>query len=93
MLVVRVELWPGRDPRVLRQIEALTIERVGRTPGGRYRYEVRMNGRRVIVRHRAPDRAIHLVAVAIRALEKAGAIPESSSASEGASFPAGSDGP
>lgn len=71
MLVVRVELWPGGDSRVLRQIAATTIVNVGRTRGAKHHYEVRSLGLLAEVRHLQSDGALKLVERSIAALERA----------------------
>jgi hypothetical protein len=71
MIVVRVELWPGGDPRPLHQIAILAIVNVGRERRGFHAYEARAEGRMVRLRHRQSDGPLILVAKAIRALGKA----------------------
>lgn len=68
MIVVRVELWPGGDPRPLRQIAILGIVNVGPAAGGRHAYEVRSDGRITRLSHDRADGALALVARAIDAL-------------------------
>lgn len=68
MIVVRVELWPGGDPRPLRQIAILGIVNVGPEPDGRQAYEARFEGRITRLSHQRADGALVLVARAIEAL-------------------------
>lgn len=68
MIVVRVELWPGGDPRPLRQIAILGIVNVGLEPDGRHAYEARFDGRITRLSHDRADGALALVARAIDAL-------------------------
>lgn len=68
MIIVRVELWPGGDPRTLRQIELLSIVNVGHDGLGRHSYEARHDGRIVSLSHDRADGALALVARAIEAL-------------------------
>lgn len=68
MMVVRVELWPGGDPRPLRQIAILGIVNVGPEADGRHAYEARFEGRITRLSHRQADGALTLVARAIAAL-------------------------
>lgn len=68
MLVVRVEIWPGGDSRVLRQIDVLTIVNVGLAEHGEHAYEARRGDGLANIRHRQSDGALALVARAIDAL-------------------------
>lgn len=68
MIVVRVELWPGGDPRPLRQIAILGIVNVGPEGDGRHIYEARADGRVARLSHVRSDGALALVARAIAAL-------------------------
>lgn len=68
MIIVRVELWPGGDPRSLRQIELLSIVNVGPDADGRHSYEARHDGRIARLRHDRADGALALVARAIESL-------------------------
>jgi hypothetical protein len=68
VIVVRVELWPGGDPRPLRQIAILGIVNLGSEGSGRYAYEARAEGRISKLSHLRSDGALILVARAIEAL-------------------------
>jgi hypothetical protein len=68
VIVVRVELWPGGDPRPLRQIAILGIVNVGPDGEGRHSYEARLGGRITRLSHNRADGALALVARAIEAL-------------------------
>jgi len=68
VIVVRVELWPGGDPRPLRQIAILGIVNVGPDGKGRHSYEARFEGRITRLSHNRADGALALVARAIEAL-------------------------
>jgi|GEM_PF-925310 hypothetical protein len=70
MIVVRVELWPGGDPRPLKQIAILGIVNVGSAGDGRHAYEARFEGRIAHLSHRRGDGALGLVARAIEALSE-----------------------
>lgn len=75
MLVVRVEIWPGGDPRPLRQIAVLCIVNVGPESDGRFAYEARNDGRIARLVHDRADGALTLVARAIDALA-GGSVPD-----------------
>jgi hypothetical protein len=67
-MVVRFEVWPGGDPRALRQIAILGIVNVGPEADGRHAYEARFAGRVTRLLHTRSDGALALVARAIDAL-------------------------
>ena len=75
MIVVRVELWPGGDPRPLHQIAILGIVNVGPIGDGRHSYEARFEGRIADFVHARSDGALALVARAIDALAE-GSVPD-----------------
>jgi hypothetical protein len=68
MLVVRVEIWPGGDPRAVRQIAMLGVTNIGQFADGWHLYEARLDGRVANVRHRRADGPLVLVTRAIAAL-------------------------
>lgn len=70
MIVVRIELWPGGDPRPLRQIAILGIANVGPGVGSTHVYEARAAGRIARLSHDRADGALALVAQAIDALAR-----------------------
>jgi len=70
MIIARVELWPGGDPRALRQIAIVGIANVGIEADGRHRYEARSEGRVAVLTHRQRDGVLMLLARAILALAK-----------------------
>jgi hypothetical protein len=82
VIVVRVELWPGGDPRPLRQIAILGIVNVGLEPEGRHAYEARYDGRITRLSHDRADGALALVARAIDALAE-GSEPDPQATREG----------
>ncbi|HYK95255.1 MAG TPA: hypothetical protein VE011_05215 [Candidatus Dormibacteraeota bacterium] len=67
-MIVRIELWPGGDPRPLRQIAILGIVNVGLGGDGQHEYEARYEGRITRLSHDRADGALVLVARAIDAL-------------------------
>jgi hypothetical protein len=68
MLIVRVEIWPGGDPRALRQVALLSVTNVGQFADGWHLYEARHAGSTANLRHRQSDGPLVLVARAIAAL-------------------------
>jgi hypothetical protein len=69
MLVARIEIWPGGDPRPLRQIALLAIVNVGGPDDdGLHSYEARFEGRLARLKHRQSDGPLVLLGLALEAL-------------------------